>query len=74
MSAHDQIVSITLTNVSLKDGKTLYKGRADISVAVFDVAQGGSVVYRKNFVEYEFPSWMDLRWSIRRKPNFASCS
>ncbi len=35
--------------------KTLYKGRADISVAVFDVAQGGSVVYRKNFVEYEFP-------------------
>jgi hypothetical protein len=33
----------------------LYKGKADISVSVYDVNDGGKVVYRKNFPEFEYP-------------------
>lgn len=51
----DQVLAINLASMSLRDGMTLYKGKADISVSVYDVADGGKVVYRKNFPEFEYP-------------------
>lgn len=51
----DQVLSISLANLTLKDGMTLYKGRANISVTVYDIAGGGNVVYRKGFPDFEYP-------------------
>lgn len=51
----DQVLAINITNMKLRDGMTLYKGKADISVSVYDVADDGKVVYRKTFPEFEFP-------------------
>ncbi len=52
----DKVVSIDLRNLTLRDGMTLYKGRADISVTVYDVAEEGKVVFRKTFPNYEYPT------------------
>ena len=51
----DQVLAINIMNMTLRDGMTLYKGKADISVSVYDVADEGKVVYRKSFPEFEFP-------------------
>jgi hypothetical protein len=51
----DQVLAINMSNVSLRDGMTLYKGKADISVSVYDVNDDGKVVYRKTFPEFEYP-------------------
>ncbi len=51
----DQVVAITLTNLSLKNGQTLFKGKADISVTVYDISKGGTIAFRKSFPEFEFP-------------------
>lgn len=51
----DQILAITLTNVTLKDGQTMYKGRADIEVNVYDMAKDGATVFSKDFSDFEYP-------------------
>lgn len=51
----DQVLAINMSNVTLRDGMTLYKGKADISVSVYDVADDGKVVYRKNYPDFEYP-------------------
>lgn len=51
----DQVLAINMSNLTLRDGMTLYKGKADISVSVYDIADDGKVVYRKNFPEFEYP-------------------
>ena len=50
----DRVVAVTLANLSLRNGKTLFKGKADISVAVYDI-QNGTIAFRKSFPEFEFP-------------------
>ena len=51
----DVVVAVDVTNLSLKNGATLYRGQADISVSVFDVASGGKILYRKQMPEFAFP-------------------
>jgi hypothetical protein len=51
----DRIVAIQMTNLKLKDSSTLYQGRADIVVTVFDTAKGTSPVFRKNLEDFTFP-------------------
>ncbi len=50
----EAVLAVELSSYSLHDGKTLYKGRANIKVTVYDVA-GKQIVYRKNFPDFEFP-------------------
>ena len=50
----DHVVAVTLANMSLKNGKTLFKGKADISVAVYDI-HNGTIAFRKSMPEFEFP-------------------
>ncbi|MFO1066640.1 MAG: hypothetical protein U0892_22500 [Pirellulales bacterium] len=51
----DQLLAISLTNLSLRDGMTLYKGKCDIKVTVYDIKDEGNIVYRKQIPEFEFP-------------------
>ena len=50
----DYVVAIKLANMSLNNGKSLFKGKADISVAVYDI-HDGKIAFRKNMPEFEFP-------------------
>lgn len=51
----EMVVAIDLDGFRLHEGRTLYKGRADITVAVYDMTKGGEVVFRKSSPEYSFP-------------------
>ena len=50
----DQVLAIELTDLKLRDGATLFRGRADVHLQVIDV-KTGNTVYRKTIDEYTFP-------------------
>ena len=51
----EMVVGIDLDGIRLHDSMTLYKGRADVAVTVFDMAQDGRVVFRKTVPDFTFP-------------------
>lgn len=53
--AADMVVGIDLDAVRLHEGMTLYKGRADVAVSVYDMSQDGEVVFRKVLPDFTFP-------------------
>ncbi|KAA1261925.1 hypothetical protein LF1_44860 [Rubripirellula obstinata] len=50
----DKVLVIEMTDLSLRDGATLFQGSADIHLQVVDVATGESV-YTQNIDQYTFP-------------------
>lgn len=52
----DVVLAIDLDNVSLHEGRTLYKGRADVTVKVYDMADDGKIVFRREIPEFSFPT------------------
>ena len=53
--AADKVIGIELASLRLRDGATLYRGRADVTVSVTDVATG-KVEYTKSFDEFTYPT------------------
>lgn len=51
----DRVVAIEMGNYTIREGQTLYKGRCELSVTVYDIANGGSVAYSVGPKEYAFP-------------------
>jgi hypothetical protein len=51
----ERVVALEVMNMSLRDGATLYRGRADVSVTVYDIPSDGNILYRKQMPEFEFP-------------------
>jgi hypothetical protein len=51
----DMVLAIDLGNLSLHEGATLYKGRADVTVSVYDMDDDGKVVFRRNLPDFTFP-------------------
>jgi hypothetical protein len=49
------LVAIELSSFSLHEGQSLYKGRATISATVYDMTNGGKIVYRKAATDINFP-------------------
>jgi hypothetical protein len=50
----DKVIGIELTNMRLREGKTLYQGRSDVSVSVIEVSHGG-VVHTKQWEDFTYP-------------------
>jgi hypothetical protein len=50
----DKVIGIEMTNLRLKDGATLYRGRAEVTVSVYDVASG-SIEFRRHLDEFTYP-------------------
>lgn len=50
----DYLIAVEILNLKLKDGQTLYRGRADIEVIVWDV-NASKIAYRKALPEYTYP-------------------
>jgi hypothetical protein len=51
----DKLLAIDVSNMTVKDGATLFRGQCDIAVTVYDIADNGSIVYRKQIPEFTFP-------------------
>ncbi len=51
----DCVLAIEVLNMSLKNGATLYQGKSDITVTVYDVGSAGKILYRKQIPEFAFP-------------------
>jgi hypothetical protein len=52
----DMVIGIDIENYRLTDGQTMFKGRADYSVKVYDMSKkGDKVVWSKQPPMYEFP-------------------
>jgi hypothetical protein len=49
------VLAIDLDSFSLHEGQTLYKGRADVNVVVYDLTQGGKEVFSYSPTQIEFP-------------------
>jgi hypothetical protein len=53
--AADQVLAIDISGVRLHEGMTLYKGRADVVVTVYDMSDGGKAAFRRTLPEFTFP-------------------
>jgi hypothetical protein len=51
----DRVVAIDLKGFRIHEGSVLFKGRADLTVAVYDMTQDGREVYRRDISEFTFP-------------------
>lgn len=51
----EMVVAIDLDSFSLNDGKTLYRGRADVKVVVYDMKDGGKEVFSFSPTQITFP-------------------
>ncbi len=52
----ERLLAIEVMHLTLKNGQTLYQGQADINVTVYDVTEGGKIVFRKQLPEFAFPT------------------
>ena len=51
----DVVVFLDIESYSLRDGPTLYKGRAAVTTSVYDIVDDGKVAYQGNTYDFTFP-------------------
>ncbi len=51
----DKLLAIDLSKLRVKDGPTLYRGRCDVGVTVYDISNKGAIVFRKQVPDFTFP-------------------
>jgi hypothetical protein len=52
----DRIVAIDLAGFRLYEGQSLYRGRASVTITVYDLSNGGKEVFRRPLPEIKFPA------------------
>jgi hypothetical protein len=52
----DYLVAVEVMNLSLRDGATLFRGKADVTVSVFDMTKTSRPVFRRELQEFTYPS------------------
>ena len=50
----EKVIGIELTGLRLRDGATLYRGRANVMISVIDV-KSGDIVYQRDLEEFTYP-------------------
>lgn len=51
----ERLIAIDLVSFSLHEGQTMYKGRADVEITVYDLSDEGAVVFQRSLPEIQFP-------------------
>ena len=51
----DYVILVEVSDLKLRDGQTLYKGRSNVSVTAYKVLEGDRPVFRKTFPEFVYP-------------------
>lgn len=52
----ETLVAIDIVSFRLHEGQTMYKGRAEADIAVYDLTADGTEVFRKSLQEIQFPA------------------
>jgi hypothetical protein len=52
----EMVLAIDLDSFSLHEGKSLYKGRADVKIVVYDMTQEGKEVFAHTPAQIQFPA------------------
>jgi hypothetical protein len=66
----DKLVAIDLASFSLHDGGTMFKGRCDVSVTVYDMAKGGDETQILDGLPIAFPANGAQSTATCREPQF----
>lgn len=66
----DRIVAIDIGMFSLHDGKTLYRGRADLELKVYDVTAGGKLVFEDLPPQMVYPAAAGMHRNDTTDANF----
>jgi hypothetical protein len=66
----DMVVGIDLESFSLYQAQTLYQGKANATVQVFDCKKGGKVVFEKTIPQSVYPPNSAVPTSERAEPEF----
>jgi hypothetical protein len=51
----DKLLAIDISKMTVKDGQTLFRGQCDIGITVYDIADKGAIVFRKQIPEFTYP-------------------
>ena len=51
----DYVVLVEVSNLKLRDGQTLFKGRSNVVLSAYKVSSGDQAVFRKSFPEFVYP-------------------
>jgi hypothetical protein len=51
----ERVLAVELSSYSLNNGRTLFQGRANVTVSVYDITDDGKLDFVKRIPEYEFP-------------------
>ena len=66
----DLVVAIDLGRFSLYRGQTLYQGRADVRMTVYDLTDEGEVIYQPDVPKIVFPPNAPVESSVKSKSAF----
>jgi hypothetical protein len=66
----DMVVAVDLESFSLYQGQTLYQGKANATIRVFDCKKGGKEVFRKSIPQCVYPPSAPMPASERTEPEF----
>ena len=56
MCIRDRVVAVEVGAYTIHDGATLYKGQSDLTISVYDIANGGQLVFSKGPADFVFPT------------------
>jgi hypothetical protein len=65
-------VGVDLEGFSLYQGQTLYQGKANAAIRVYDCKKGGKMVFEKNLPQSVYPPNTYVPTSERTEPDFRS--
>ena len=66
----DLVLGIDMREFGLYQGMTLYQGHANVSVAVYDMRDGGKIVYQKSLPRSVYPPNTGIPTSERTDDEF----
>jgi uncharacterized protein YbjQ (UPF0145 family) len=66
----DMVVAVDLESFSLYQGQTLYQGKANATVMVFDCKKNGKEVFRRSIPQAIYPPSAPMPASERQEPDF----
>ena len=66
----DSVVAIDVGSFSLHDGKTLFRGRADVEIKVYDISNGGEIIFQETPPQIVYPAATGVHKTDTSEPNF----
>jgi hypothetical protein len=66
----DMVVAVDLESFSLYQGQTLFQGKANATIRVFDCKKNGKEVFRKSIPQCVYPPSAPMPASERTEPDF----